>query len=227
MTRPTGTAAPRARRAFAFAAFWLFALCLAAPAARAQKPAAAGEHDEEILGVRVGMSVPEALQAVYEHTATSPAPQRPDALKEEGKEKRDVRVVYRGLKEGELQIVFAGGKAGFVREVWLTYAKQPTQSDLRLPQTGSIASAGDVLNSSLNSGEKVDDRYSIGFTDDKKTERFWWRDGAGRGPYAVRVGFVSGDLRRGGANAGSVVARKVVMVRPGDEEKFWKAVSPK
>ena len=43
----------------------------------------------------------------------------------------------------------------------------------------------------------------------------------------MRVGFVSGDLRRGGANAGSVVTRKVVMVKPGDEEKFWKSVSAK
>src|SRR3954447_8462879 len=128
----------------------LFAVSLAAAPVAQQKTAS--EHDASILGVRVGMTVPEALQAVFEHTATAPAPQRPDALREEGKDKKDIRVVYKNLKEGELQIVFAGGRAGFVREVTLNYAKQPSMSDLYLPSTTSIEKSGDVLNSQLNSG---------------------------------------------------------------------------
>ncbi|MBC7930921.1 MAG: hypothetical protein H7Z38_10210 [Rubrivivax sp.] len=222
--------APRARFIAA-----LFAVALCAPTAFAQakpqdeaqaKPGAQSEHDTHILGVRPGMSVPDALKAVFEHTATAPAPQRPDGLKEEGKEKKDIRVVYKNLKEGELQIVFAGGKSGFVREVTLTYAKQPTVSDLRLPQTGSIASSGNVLDSALNSGERYDNRYTIGFTDNRKTERFWWRDEQAKEGYSIRIGFVSGKLSSGGAMADSVIVRKVLMVKPGEEAKFWKAVEP-
>jgi hypothetical protein len=212
----------------------LFAIALCAPIAFAQdapqaKPqtGALAEHEDQILGVRPGMSVPDALKAVFEHTATDPAPQRPDGLKEEGKDKKDVRVVYKNLKEGELQIVFAGGRNGFAREITLTYSKQPTISDLRLPQTGSIASSGNVLDSALNSGERYDNRYTIGFTDNRKTERFWWRDEQGKEGYSIRIGFVSGKLNSGGAMADSVIVRKVLMVKPGEESKFWKAVEPK
>lgn len=225
--------ATRARLSFA-----LLALALAPTAVYAQdtrqlpaqaktQAVAQDEHDVQILGVRVGMSVPDALKAVYEHTATVPAPARPDALKEEGKDKKDIRVVYKNLKEGELQIVFAGGKTGFVREATLIYAKQPAMSDLHLPQTGSIASSGNVLDSQLNSGVKIDDRYAVGFTDDRKTERFWWRDEPRKEGYSVRIGFVSGKLNSGGAMAESVITRKVLLVKPGDEAKFWKAVAPK
>ena len=211
-------------------ALMLAALCSAAPAAQ-QKPA--NEHDAAILGVRVGMTVPEALQAVYEHTATTPPPQKPDALREEGKDKKDVRVIYKNLKEGELQIVFAGGRNGFVREVSLNYSKQPTMDDLNLQPTGSITAVadrgGEAYGDTLNAGKKYDDRYSIGFTDERKTERYWWRDEHAQGAYDVRVGFVSEKLtgKGEGAMAGKTIARKVVMVKPGDEEKFWKAVSPK
>ena len=216
----------------------LFAIALCAPTFFAQEKSqdasqakpqtgALSEHEDQILGVRPGMSVPDALKAVFEHTATDPAPQRPDGLKDEGKDKKDIRVVYKNLKEGELQIVFAGGRSGFVREVTLTYAKQPTVSDLRLPQSGSIAASGNVLDSALNSGERYDNRYTIGFTDNRKTERFWWRDEPGKEGYSIRVGFVSGKLNSGGAMADSVIVRKVLMVKPGEEEKFWKVVGPK
>jgi len=208
----------------------LASLSLAATASARQKPS--GEHDASIIGVRVGMTVPEALQAVYEHTATTPPPQKPDALREEGKDKKDVRVVYKNLKEGELQIVFAGGRNGFVREVSLNYSKQPTMDDLNLQPTGSITAVadrgGEAYGDTLNAGKKYDDRYSIGFTDDRKTERYWWRDEHAAG-YDVRVGFVSEKLtgKGEGAMAGKTIARKIVTVKPGDEEKFWKSVSPK
>lgn len=192
---------------------------------------AQGEHDDEILGVRVGMSVSDALRAVYEHTATEHAPARPDALKEEGKDKKDIRVVYKNLKEGELQIVFAGGKTGLVREATLIYAKQPTMSDLHLPPTGSIdvmTVRNDALDSTLNIGQVYDTRYSVGYTDDRKTERYWWRDERQAGGYEVRVGFISKKIT--GMGSGQVddriLARKVVMVKPGDEQKFLKNVAP-
>ena len=209
----------------------LFAVSLAAAPSAQQK--AVGEHDTSVVGVRVGMTVPEALQAVYEHTATTPAPQKPDALREEGKDKKDIRIVYKSLKEGELQIVFAGGRNGFVREVTLNYSKQPTMDDLNLQPTGSITAVadrgGEAYGDSLNAGKKYDDRYSIGFTDDRKTERYWWRDERAAAGYEVRVGFVSDKLtgKGAGAMAGKVIARKIVMVKPGDEDKFWKSVSSK
>ena len=208
----------------------LFAVMLGAFIANPQpKPGTdtSSEHEDQILGVRVGMRVPDALKAVFEHTATMPAPEKPDALREEGKGKKDIRVLYKNLKEGELQIVFAGGKTGFVREVTLTYAKQPTMSDLHLPWTGSIAGSGDVLNSQLNSGTRIDDRYSVGYTDDRKTERFWWRDDQSKGGYAVRVGFISKKLPSVGSIGNHEIARKVVMVKPGDEQRFWNTVAPK
>ena len=199
---------------------------------RPQPAAAPSEHDDQILGVRVGMSVPEALQAVYEHTATNPAPLKPDALKEEGKEKKDVRVVYKSLKEGELQIVFAGGKTGFVRAVTLNYTKQPTMTDLNLPPTGSIdvmTVRNDAYANVLNEGQIYDTRYSVGFTDDRKNERYWWRDERRPEAYEVRVGFISKKITGQGLGAvdDRIIARKVVMVKPGDEERFWKAVAPK
>ena len=209
----------------------LFAVPHAAATPAPQK--GAGEHDASVLGVRVGMTVPEALQAVYEHTATTPAPQKPDALREEGKDKKDIRVAYKNLKEGELQIVFAGGRSGFVKEVTLNYSKQPTMDDLNLQPTGSISAVadrgGEAYGDALNSGKKYDDRYSIGFTDDRKTERYWWRDEHAAAGYDVRVGFVSDKLtgKGAGAMAGKVIARKIVMVKPGDEDKFWKSVSAK
>jgi hypothetical protein len=199
---------------------------------RPQPAAAQSEHDDQILGVRIGMSVPEALKAVYEHTATNPAPQKPDALKEEGKDKQDVRVVYKSLKEGELEIVFAGGKTGFVRALTLRYTKQPTMSDLHLLPTGSIdvmTVRNDAYANILNEGQRYDTRYSVGFTDDRKTERYWWRDERRPGSYEVRVGFISKKItgRGFGAVDDWTIARKVVLVKPGDEEKFWKTVAPK
>src|SRR5688500_13703914 len=199
----------------------LFALCLALAApARAQTPAP-GEHDAEILGVRVGMDVPAALEAVFVNAERRPGEERPDAKRNEGK---DVRVIYKKLAAGELQIVFAEGK--WVREVVLTYAAKPYFADLRLAPTGSIAVVGirDKLDSVIEYGGRYDDRYSIGYTSDRKLERFWWRDEPTPAGYRVRVGFVSERLVDGQL-AAKTVARKLVGVTPGDEEKFKSAMS--
>ena len=203
----------------------LLALCLtpAAPAvARAQAAAPSSEHDAEILGVRVGMDVPTALETVFVNAKRKPGEERPDAKRNEGK---DVRVLYKKLAVGELQIVFAEGK--WVKEVILSYSAPPSYEDLRLAPTGSMGGAGtnDAAEGRLVMGKSYDDRYQIGYTSDRKLERFWWRDEATPAGYRVRVGFVSERLAGNGQLAGKTLARKIVGVTPGDEEKFKRAMA--
>jgi hypothetical protein len=202
----------------------LLAVCItpAAPAAAARAQSAApGEHGAEILGVRVGMDVPAALQAVFVNAKRRPGEERPDAKRTEGK---DVRVLYRKLPQGELQIVFAEGR--WVKEVVLSYAAPPSYEDLRLAPTGSIRGAGtsDAAEGRLVMGKSYDDRYQIGYTSDRKLERFWWRDEPAPEGYRVRVGFASERLAGNGQLAGKTIARKLVGVTPGDEEKFRRAM---
>jgi hypothetical protein len=199
------------------------AACAATAVAQEGQPAAATEHDAEILGVRIGMDVPSALEAVFLNAKRKPGEERPDAKRAEG---RDVRVVYKKLPQGELQIVFAEGK--WVKEVVLTYAAKPSYEELRLAPTGSIGGAGtsDTADGRLVMGKKYDDRYQIGYTSDRKLERFWWRDEpAAAGDYRVRVGFVSERLAGGGQLGGKTVGRKIVGVAAGDEEKFARAMA--
>ena len=196
-----------------------FASVAGSARARTQTPANP-EHADEILGVRVGMDVPSALEAVFVNAKRKPGEERPDAKRNEGK---DVRVLYKNLPQGELQIVFAEGK--WVKEITLAYAAKPNFEDLRLAPTGSIASVGtkDNLDSHLQAGKQYDDRYTIGYTSDRKLERFWWRDEMKPEGYRVRVGFVSERLASGGALANKTIARKIVSVTPGDEAALAKA----
>jgi hypothetical protein len=199
----------------------LLALCLTLNVPASAQTAAPGEHDAEILGVRIGMDVPTALEAVFVNAKRKPGEERPDAKRNEGK---DVRVVYKKLPQGELQIVFAEGK--WVKEITLAYAAKPYFADLHLAPTGSIAVVGikDKLDSVIEYGGRYDDRYSIGYTSDRKLERFWWRDEPTPAGYRVRVGFVSERLVDGQL-AAKTIARKTVGVTPGDEEKFKSAMS--
>ncbi|HVF42836.1 MAG TPA: hypothetical protein VM936_07490 [Pyrinomonadaceae bacterium] len=199
-----------------------FALCLALNMRASAQSAAPGEHDAEILGVRVGMDVPTALEAVFVNAKRRPGEERPDAKRAEGS---DVRVVYKKLPQGELQIVFAEGK--WVKEITLAYAAKPGFEDLHLAPTGSIAAVGtkDNLDSHMQAGARYDDRYTIGYTSDRKLERFWWRDDKTDAGYRVRVGFVSERLASDGALANKTIARKIVSVTPGDEGKFKSAMS--
>lgn len=171
-------------------------------------------HDASIYGVKIGMDVPSALQSVYENAHRQPGQEKPDARKNEGRDNRDVRVLYK-LKEGNLQIVFAGGKV--VREIVFEYAKVLQQDDLKLLEsTATFSNAG---------GEtRRDDRYSVGFTSDDKKERFWWRDEKTDAGYRIRVGFVSGKLNKGGL-ASKEVTRKLVTVVPEDADKFAKSAA--
>jgi hypothetical protein len=104
------------------------------------------EHESNILGVTIGMDVQTALESVFLNANLSEGQEKPNAKRNEGKDNRDVRVVYKNLKQGELQIVFADGK--FVKEMILVYANKPLLDDLRLPFTGSLGNSSSLTTSS-------------------------------------------------------------------------------
>jgi hypothetical protein len=179
----------------------------------ASKSIGGKEHDAEILGVKIGMDVPTALQAVFVNANRKPGQEKPDSKRNEGKDKKDVRVLYKNLPQGDLQIVFAEGKV--VKEILLTYANPPNVDDLRLPYTGDIGIAID--------GERYDDRYSVGFTDNQKVQRVWWRDEKTSNSYSVRVQFFSPNrIKDAGAKFVVTAVQKLLFIKPGDEAKFAK-----
>jgi len=198
----------------------IFALVmLGAQSARPQdeqtKSIGGKEHENNILGVRIGMDVPTALEAVFRNGNRKPGQEKPDAKRSEGKDKKDVRVLYKGLKVGELEIVFANGQ--WVKEILLVYAGPIPIDTLRLPYSSDIGAA--------IGGQRYDDRYTVGYTGSNKLEKFWWRDENTPDGYRVRVGFVSGKLTVGGSQGITTIARKIISVPPGDEEKLMKAMA--
>lgn len=168
------------------------------------------EHDLNIYGVMIGMDVPTALQTVFMNANRKPGQEKPDAKKNEGK---DIRVVYKDLPDGELQVLFADGKV--VKEIVLRYAKTQRVSDLRLPNSSGI---GEVT-----SGERFDDRYTIGFVDNKKQEKLWWRDEKVDNSYNVRLTFLSGNLTKDTTMWWQTIVQKAISIKPGDEDRFVKA----
>ncbi len=104
------------------------------------------EHEMNVYGVEIGMDVPTALQAVFVHANRKPGQEKPDAKKTEGKDNKDVRVVYKSLPAGELQILFANGK--YVREIVLRYSEPPLVDDLRLSYTGSLGNSTSLITTS-------------------------------------------------------------------------------
>ena len=157
------------------------------------------------------MDVSTALQAVFTNSNRQPGQEKPDAQRKEGK---NVRVLYKNLPQGELQIVFAEGKA--VKQVVLKYASTQAVQNLRLPSNGG---AGVAL-----SGERFDDRYTIGFTDSKKQERLWWRDEKTENGFSQRIAFTSGNLLKSGSVGQEVIVYKTISVTPGNEDKFANAI---
>jgi len=178
-----------------------------------QKSIGGPQHDPDILGVKIGMDVPTALQTIFVNAGRKPGQEKPDAKKTEGKDNKDIRVLYKGLKEGEVQIVFAGGKA--VKEIVLIYAAPPHSNDLRLPGSSSIQEA--------MGGERFDDRYSVGFTSNRKEEQLWWRDESTPAGYRIRVAFVSKKLKEEPTVQNRTIVMKTINVTPGDEPQFLKA----
>ena len=172
------------------------------------------EHEMNIYGVTLGMDVSTALQTVFTNAKRQPGEEKPDSKRNEGKDKKDVRVLYKSLPEGELQILFAEGK--YVKEVILLYAKTQRVADLRLPNSSNI---GEVT-----SGERFDDRYTIGFVDNKKQEKLWWRDEKTDKGYQVRLTFLSGNLTKDTTMWWQTIVQKAISVKPEDSAKFLKAM---
>ncbi len=168
------------------------------------------EHEMNIYGVQIGMDVQAALQAVFVSADRKPGQERPDAKKSEGRDNKDVRVVYKELPAGELQILFADGK--YVKGIILRYAQVKRVSELRLPNSSNI---GEV-----SSGERFDDRYTIGFVDNKKQEKLWWRDEKTDKDYKVRLTFLSGNLTKDTTNWWQTIVQKSIIVEPNDEVNF-------
>jgi hypothetical protein len=221
---------PAYRRVFLAAVLWLGACLLAAaqqPSGQnskdkpltgatpaAEKSIGGKEHEANVLGVRIGMDVPTALETVFVNGKRKPGQEKPDGKRNEGKDNKDIRVIYKGLEIGELQIVFAGGR--LVKEMVLVYSRPPLIDDLRLPFTSNIGEAID--------GNRYDDRYTVGFTEINKQERTWWRDEKAPEGYRVRVQFISDKNYKPGSKFVVTVVRKIVGVTPGDEGKFTQAM---
>jgi len=191
---------------------------LALPIAATQTKSIGGkEHDDNILGVKIGMTVPEALQAVFVNANRQPGQEKPDVMRQEGQDKKDIRVLYNDLKIGKLQIVFGNGK--WVKEIVLDYATRPLYDELRLAPNGNIDSA--------MSGERYDDRYTIVFTEETaaKRQRIWYRDEQVSAGFRERIQFISVRKPDDGTIEGKQIVRKVISLTPGDEEKFAKAMA--
>jgi hypothetical protein len=196
--------------------FTIFSFLLFAVPFYAQTESIGGkEHEMNIYGVTIGMDVPTALQAVFTNANRQPGQERPDGKRNEGKDNKDVRVVYKNLPLGELQIVFAQGK--FVKEMILRYAQTQRVAELRLPNSSNI---GEVT-----SGERFDDRYTIGFVDNKKQEKVWWRDEKNDKGYQTRLTFLSGNLTKDTTMWWQTIVQKAITVKKDDEDKFLKAMT--
>lgn len=175
------------------------------------------EHDDSILGVKIGMTVTEALQTVFVNANRKPGQEKPDVMRQEGQDKKDIRVLYNDLKVGRLQIVFANGK--WVKEIILDYATRPMYDELRLAPSGNINDA--------MGGQRYDDRYTIVFTEETvaKRQRIWYRDEKNALGFRERIQFISGRKPDEGTIEGKQIVRKVISISPGDEEKFARAMA--
>jgi hypothetical protein len=175
------------------------------------------EHDDNILGVKIGMTVTEALQTVFVNANRKPGQEKPDVMRQEGQEKKDIRVLYNDLKEGKLQIVFANGK--WVKEIILDYSTRPMYDELRLAPSGNINDA--------MGGQRYDDRYTIVFTEETvaKRQRIWYRDEKNALGFRERIQFISDRRPDDGTIEGKQIVRKVISISPGDEEKFARAMA--
>ena len=125
------------------------------------------EHSNEIYGVRIGMDVPSALEAVFLAAKRKPGQERPDALMKEGKGKKDIRVLYKDLPKGELQIVFAEGK--FVKEIVLRYKSEPNIDDLRLPFTSTIGGTESTIYNTSARNRQVESPAVLDGTQDPQS----------------------------------------------------------
>lgn len=219
----------KTKNALFLIAFMMFSICLVGDI-KGQEPAekiakedkstksiGGEEHDSDIYGVKIGMDIPTALEMVYNNAQRKPGQEKPDALKKEGKDNADIRVIYKDLPKGELQIVFAEGKV--VREIVLTFKKPIQYSDLRLAYSGNIEVA--------LGGQRYDDRYTIGYANNQKLQGVWWRDEkTTNAEYKIRVIFTSTNRLKDSQFEFQKIAQKAIFVMPGDEKKFEESLKP-
>lgn len=207
------------RRAALLLLLLAFPALTIASAAAQTKSIGGKEHDDNILGVKIGMTVPEALQTVFVNANRKPGQEKPDVMRQEGQDKKDVRVLYNDLKIGKLQIVFANGK--WVKEIVLDYSTRPLYDELRLAPSGNINDA--------MGGQRYDDRYTIVFTEETvaKRQRIWYRDEKNALGFRERIQFISVRKPDDGTIEGKQIVRKAISISPGDEEKFATAMAQK
>jgi hypothetical protein len=206
-------------RTLRFPCLLLIVLCVAyiALAQDTNKSIGGKEHEDNILGVKIGMTVSEALQSVFVNAHRQPGQEKPDAMRHEGADKKDIRVLYDNLKIGKLQILFAQGR--WVKEIVLDYSDRPLYDELRLAPTGNI---GDALG-----GQRYDDRYAIAFTEESeaKRQRIWYRDEKTQLGFRERLQFISAKKPDDGSVESKQIVRKMIAVLPADEELFLKAMA--
>jgi len=197
----------------------LISVCWVATTGHSQETKSIGgkEHDDNILGVTLGMTVPEALESVFKNAQRKPGQEKPDAMRKEGPDKKDIRVLYEDLKLGKLQILFLQGK--WVKEIVLDYSVRPLYDELRLAPTGNI---GDAMG-----GQRYDDRYTIVFTEETaaKRQRIWYRDEKTRFGFRERIQFISAKKPDESSVEAKQIIRKVITVLPADEENFLQAMA--
>ncbi len=109
----------------------------------ADKSIGGAEHESAVYGVRIGMDVESALRAVFINAERVAGQEKPDVLRREGESKKDIRVLYKSLPKGELQIVFHDGSR--VSQIILSYKQEPIIDDLRLPYSGTIGSTTSTI----------------------------------------------------------------------------------
>ncbi len=128
-------------------------------ASQAEQSIGGKEHEVNIYGVQIGMDVATTLKTVFVNANRKPGQEKPDARRDEGKDKKDIRIVYKSLEKGELQILFAGGT--FVKEIVLIYSKPPLIDDLRLPFTGSLGNSTSLITTSTARGGQLSTRTEV------------------------------------------------------------------
>jgi tetratricopeptide (TPR) repeat protein len=160
------------------------------------------EHEDNILGVKIGMTVPEALQAVFINADRKPGQEKPDARRQEGRDKKDVRVLYNDLKVGKLQIAFLNGT--WVREIVLDYSTRPLFDELRLAPSGSI---NDAMGGGVAQTQK-------GKTRRANQERL----GAADAGINKTLGEAAALLQSGRLEEAELAIRKIVAENPGNAD---------
>jgi hypothetical protein len=74
---------------------------------------------------------------------------------------------------------------------------------------------GDLLD-----GTRYDDRYTVGFLDNQRLQRVWWRDEKTPEDFNIRVSFIGKKLTQAGARFVPSIVQKSISVKPDDEKKF-------